>query len=246
MNNSKAAPLSEIRANARETMLENPYSPVVVAFLFFMIKFALTGCSLFFTLGEDLWMQWAAKIGNLLIDVFIGLFVMGRVKYFTVLCEGKEKASINLLFSAFRSGPDRVLFASLFFEGISFVFSIPAFIYSLYYPLSFGKTKEMLIAFAILFAGSLCSFLVYLFFMPLYYVMGDFPNMSFSKSLKMSVWLMKGNHLRYLGLCISLVPLMILGTVSFGIAFFWISPVLQSAYAHFYLDLIKQKQAKQV
>ena len=239
MNKTSA---SEIRARARDTMLNNPYVPVIVTFVFFLISLVLNSCTAFFTLGEELWMIWSAKIAGLIFAVFTGLFSLGRIRYFTVLCENKSEATVGMLFCAFRSYPDRILSASLFLEGIDFVFTLPGFIYSLYYPVSFTQPKHLLIAFGILSAGHLIAFLITAAFMPLYYIMGDFTKISFPKALKMSSWLMKGNYFRYLGLCISLIPLILLGFVSFGIAFLWISPVIQSANAHFYLDLVNQKQ----
>ena len=175
----------------------------------------------------------------------LGLFVAGRIRYFTLLSEEKE-ASILSLFSAFRKGPDRVLKASLILQGIPFLCTLPGFVYSVFVPISLEYTpdnaKNAAIALSMVAVGTVASYLISIPFMPLYYILGDYVNMPLSKAVRMSFWLMKGNYFRYIGLCISLLPFFVLGFISFGVGFIWISPFIQSSYAHFYLDLISQKQ----
>lgn len=234
-------PLSEIRARSRETTVNHPYAPVIVTFLFFCIQCTIFVCSSFFAISDALWAQLLYKVLSFFMSVMMGLFVMGRTRYFALLCEEKEPGILNL-FLGFRSKPDRVLLAACIFEGIYFITTLPAYIYSFFHPLSIDDVYHTSIAFGLLFLGYAAGFFITIPFEMLYYVLGDFINMPFKKAVRFSLWLMKGNYMRFLGLTISLIPFEILGWLSLGIGFLWISPLIQSAYAHFYLDLVKQKQ----
>ena len=249
---AKKTPLSEIHALSRESTLTNPYAPIVVTLLFFSIKFALSACSGSATLPSALWAQILVKCFSFLTEIFFGLFVAGRIRYFTLLCENRD-ATIGNLFHAFKKGPDRVLTASAIYQGIPFLCSLPAYVYSVFHPVIVDMSgsmprisKENLIGAGIislmLLCGAILSFLILIPFVPLYYIITDFDKIPLSKAIRMSFWLMKGNKLRYIGLCLSMIPFFILGYLSLGLAFIWISPYIQCNYAHFYLDLMKQKQ----
>ena len=175
------------------------------------------------------------------MNVMMGIFVMGRIRYFTLLNEEKEPGIVTL-FLGFRKKPDRVLLAACIFEGINFIATLPAYIYSFYYPLTMDDMVHTAIAFGLLILGYLVGFICTVPFFALFYVLGDFVNLPFPKAVRFALWLMKGNFFRYIGLEIRLIPFEILGWLSLGLGFLWISPFMQSAYAHFYLDLVKQKQ----
>lgn len=237
--------LSDIRGLARETVLNNPYAPVLVTLVFYVFKFGVSACVGSMLISEAIWAQVILKIISFVVNVMLGLMVAGRIRYFTLLSEN-ENATFASLFSAFRKGPDRIIKASFILQGIYFLCSLPGFVYSVFYPVTTEFTPEnnmhMTVAFSLIAAGYLAAFLISVPFMPLYYILGDYVNMPLSKAIRMSFWLMKGNYMRYVGLCISLLPVLFLGILSLGIAFLWISPLIQSTYAHFYLDIVKQKQ----
>lgn len=233
--------LSEIMGRSRETTVNHPYGPVVVTFLFFCLQSTMFVCGSFFIISDTLWAQILYKVLSFFMNVMMGLFVMGRTRYFTLLNEEKEPAIVNL-FLGFRKKPDRVLLAACIFEGIYFFTTLPAYIYSFYYPLTTDDMLHTSIAFSLLLLGYMVGFFCTIPFFALYYVLGDFINLSFPKAVRFALWLMKGNTFRYIGLVIRLIPFEILGWLSLGLGFLWISPLIQSAYAHFYLDLVKQKQ----
>ncbi|MBR4581635.1 MAG: DUF975 family protein [Lachnospiraceae bacterium] len=237
--------LSDIRGLARETILDNPYAPVLITLIYFVFKFGFSMCFGGILLSDALWAQVVLKCISFIVNVMLGLLIAGRIRYFTLLCEDKNPF-FGDLFSAFRKGPDRVLKASFVIQGIWFLCSLPGFIYSAFYPVGFDNTPENLkhttITLILILLGYLIAYLVTVPFMPLYYILGDYVNMPLSKAIRMSYWLMKGNYFRYIGLCISMIPLIILCILSFGITLLWISPFIQSTFAHFYLDLVNQKQ----
>ncbi len=243
MSTNMKTPLPEIRGLARETILLNTAGPVALTLLLFLIRINLGSVSLLFTASESIGMVWVGEGLSIAINVFLGILLTGRAKYFTALCEHKP-ASVKMLFSAFRENPGRILACALMLRAIEFVCTLPSFVYTIYFPIKFEASKETFLAYALLFGGYIIFLLCTLAFMPLYYILAEFSNMPASKAIRMSIWLMKGNKTRYLNLMISLIPLWILGYVSLGIGFIWISPIIQSCYAHFYLDLLKQKQGQ--
>ena len=237
--------LSEIRGLARETILNNPYAPVLITLVYYVVKFSVTMCFSGVLLSDAIWAQILLKCISFVINIMLGLLVAGRIRYFTLLSEDKP-AGFGALFSAFRKGPDRVLKASFLLQGIWFLCSLPGFIYSAFYPVTLDASPEdmphMIITISLLLAGYLAAYLITVPFMPLYYILGDYVNMPLSKAIRMSFWLMKGNFFRYVLLSISMLPMLLLCFLSLGIAFLWISPFIQSTYAHFYLNLVAEKQ----
>ena len=214
-----------------------------ITMLLFLIRLNLSSIPLLFTASENIIAVFFGELLSLVINVALGVLLAGRAKYYIQICDRKA-GSVKMLFGAFRENPGRILAGAVVLCIIEFFCTLPSFIYSIFYPVKFENTKETYIAFALLFGGFILYQLVTLAFMPLYYIFAEFSNMPAGKAIRMSIWLMKGNKTRLLKLMISLVPLWILGYVSFGLGFLWISPIIQSNYAHFYLDLIKQKQGQ--
>jgi hypothetical protein len=230
-----------IRGLARNTILEHPYAPLVVVLVYFGITGLLYASAALFSLGEGLWPFVIYQIVTLLMQVMVCVFDIGRRKYFVDLGE-KDQAPMLTLFAAFRGNVPTVLGAAFFLMGIRFVFTLPAVILSYMSPISPENIKESAVILGLLALGYLFGYLATVPFFPLLYLIGDFKSMPLGKALRMSLWLMKGNFFRYIGFDISLIPLTLLGYLSFGLGFVWITPLIQSSYAHFYLDLLNQKK----
>ena len=230
-----------IRGLARNTILEHPYAPVIISLVYFAITGLLYGSAALFSLGEGLVPFILYQIITLLMQVMVCVFDIGRRKYFVELGEKKE-APMLMLFAAFRGNVPTVLGAAFFLMGIRFVLTLPAVILSYVHPISTENLKESAIIVGLMLLGHLFAYLATVPFFPLLYLIGDFKSMPLGKAMRMSLWLMKGNFFRYIGFAISMIPLTLLGYLSFGLGFLWISPLIQSSYAHFYLDLLHQKK----
>lgn len=73
------------------------------------------------------------------------------------------------------------------------------------------------------------------------YVLSDNPNMTAREALRASIDLTNGNKgkLFYLGL--SFIGWVIVGSLTFGIAYLWIMPYMQATFAAFYNETLLEK-----
>ncbi len=239
MKNKTKLPV--LRGLARNTILEHPYGPIIVVFFCFLITGMLNCTAALFSLGEGLGFFLIYQVVSFLMQIMIAVFEIGKKKYFVDLSE-KGDAPLLTLFVAFRGNVPTILGAACLIEMIRYAFTLPSVILSYYNPISLQNPKESAVIIGLIFLGYLLGYLATIPFFPLLYLIGDFRSMPAGKAIRMSFWLMKGNFWRYIGFCISLIPMILLGILSFGIAFLWISPFLQSSFAEFYLDLLKQKK----
>lgn len=242
MNNG-ISPVKEIRGRARLTLMEHLNPSIGITLIYYMIYFVITLITALVSFEGSPLILILFELFSLAFHVFFALFTAGRAKYFTGIADNRNTA-VKSLFSAFASNPGRIIGAAFIIEGVKLIFSLPGIVYSLTFPEGMNRLLYWITLLLVVLAGKALGFLSLLAFMPLYYILMDFPNMPLSKALRMSVWLMKKNKMRYVGLLIGFLPLTIVGLLSFGIGFVWISPLVQCAAAHFYLDLLKQKQSK--
>ena len=68
----------------------------------------------------------------------------------------------------------------------------------------------------------------------------DNPYLSCKEIMQQSKELMKGNRIRYFYLLISFFGISLLGVVSLGIGFLWITPYMSMTEVEFYRDLINE------
>ena len=66
------------------------------------------------------------------------------------------------------------------------------------------------------------------------------PYLSCREIMHQSKNLMKGNRIRYFYLLVSFVGIALLGVVSLGIGFLWITPYMSMTEVEFYRDLINE------
>ncbi|MGB5988479.1 MAG: DUF975 family protein [Marinifilaceae bacterium] len=91
-------------------------------------------------------------------------------------------------------------------------------------------------------AGTMCliipGIIVFLMFSQAFYILADNKEISVIDTLRESERIMKGYKLKYLGLCLRFIPLIILSIVTLGIGFLWLIPYMHISSAKFY-DNIK-------
>ena len=68
----------------------------------------------------------------------------------------------------------------------------------------------------------------------------DNPYLSCKEIMHQEQNLMKGNRIRYFYLLVSFVGIALLGVVSLGIGFLWITPYMSMTEVEFYRDLINE------
>ena len=70
------------------------------------------------------------------------------------------------------------------------------------------------------------------------YLLKDHPELKFNAAIEESMRLMSGNKMRLFLLDLSFIGWFLLGLITFGIAFLWITPYWHTARAAFYEDLM--------
>lgn len=70
------------------------------------------------------------------------------------------------------------------------------------------------------------------------YLLKDHPELKFNAAIEESMRLMSGNKMRLFLLDLSFIGWFLLGLITFGIAFLWITPYWNTARAAFYEDLM--------
>ncbi len=76
-----------------------------------------------------------------------------------------------------------------------------------------------------------------------WYILADNPDMPANQARKKSMQLMKGNKWRLFCLHFSFIGWLLLGLLTLGILYFWITPYIKTAQAEFYRNLIKEDVA---
>ncbi|MCR4598461.1 MAG: DUF975 family protein [Acetatifactor sp.] len=75
-----------------------------------------------------------------------------------------------------------------------------------------------------------------------YYIMLDYPDISASEILKLSMKIMNGKKKQLFYIQLSFLPLFFAGVLSFGIGLFWVIPYRSATMALYYLDVMKPSQ----
>lgn len=70
------------------------------------------------------------------------------------------------------------------------------------------------------------------------YLLKDHPELKFNAAIEESMRLMSGNKMRLFLLDLSFIGWFLLGLITFGIAFLWVTPYWNTARAAFYEDLM--------
>lgn len=71
------------------------------------------------------------------------------------------------------------------------------------------------------------------------YLLKDHPELKFNAAIEESMRLMSGNKMRLFLLDLSFIGWFLLGLITFGIAFLWVTPYWNTARAAFYEELMK-------
>ena len=160
---------------------------------------------------------------------------------------------ISDLFYAFKNNPDKSIKIGAVLAVIQAICMIPCDIMQrdlvLIDYLELNDTKQLMAAYsavtsfyAVVMLCMLVYFVVTLAFFPVYYMVLDFPNLSAGEILRKSVAVMKGNKVRYFLLVASFLPIILLSSITCGIALLWVMPYMSMTSTNFYLDLISRRR----
>ena len=237
MNQHKTS--AELKALAKESLMGNYKIAVFVTLLYILMTYIITEISTIFLLVPTIFGTILYYLSSLLISVFTGLFAYGfQLVFLKISCN--VSANPGDFYYGFSHKTKEIFKVQLFRSIISFAAFIP------YYVFNAIITEEQLVnyigIYALLFGlGLLGEFMVLLLYNQSFFVMMDFPNYDAKKALAFSRELMKENKGRFIYLLVSFIPICLLGTVTCFVGYLWIIPYIQTTFAHFYLDLVKNK-----
>ena len=160
----------------------------------------------------------------LIAAIFSTLLQTGYQYLLLNMARGK-KAGLKDLIYPFQTMPDHVILLAvrLFLLTLACMLPISRIIMVLLLIVSFFLILRMTLDYSQIF-------LLYL----------DNPYLSCREIMHQSKNLMKGNRIRYFYLLVSFVGIALLGVVSLGIGFLWITPYMSMTEVEFYRDLINE------
>lgn len=238
MENRKTS--SQLKADARQKLLGR-YSALIGAML--ITEVIITSLSMFISYvcgGSSVTQVIIYYVIIVLLSLFTSIFASGQIyMYLNVSCG--RPAVVNDVFHGFKFHPDKAILIELFLMAVTALPALPAFIF--FYFWKEGMGGGYLIAFsALICAAIVIIVMLSLTYSQAFYLMYDFPQYSVGQLLKTSRIIMKGNKGRFFYLCVSFIPLTLLGLLSFGIGLLWISPYIGITQTEFFLDVMRNRK----
>lgn len=177
---------------------------------------------------------------SFIISLFGGIIASGEAFfYLKITC--LQPVSVNDIFYGFRVYPDKALLIQLVLSLVSSVCQIPMMIFYTLYILNPENAVYLLLMSVFSVIGFTVMMAVNLMLSQTFYLLQDFPQYTAKELLKMSRRIMKGHKGRLFYICVSFLPLYILGFFSCCIAFLWITPYVNTVMANFYMDLMRNQ-----
>ena len=236
MNKKKR--VGEILVNARGQLVGRYGQAILVMMMVAFLNLLLISLSSFSftdTLGSTLLSIPVLAIVNLLM----GVLIFGRERYFLKLVRGVQGLSPADLFDGIKTNVDKAICIQAVYTIVSVITELVSVYIRFFVPLT--ERQALIADYIIISVTLLLSFVVSLFFGLCYYLLADHPEYSVFEIFHESNRLMTGNRLRFIGLALRMIPLIIIGAFAFAIGVLWPAVIYQTAWANFYLDLIGEK-----
>lgn len=234
----------EIRGLAREHMFGKYGTAIGASVIVSMITTFLT---LFFTMFLDVTTVIGVILNFLIsfaISVLSGLFLSGQSYLYLKISCGRP-VTVSDVFYGFNLFPNKALLIQLYRSTWFFLGMLPMTIFS-FVLLSYPQNAVLTLLYYLSFIlYGVVWVMISLIYSQVFFLLHDFPNYSAKELLSMSRKLMKGSKGRLFYLMAGFIPLMLLGTLSCGIAFLWLMPYINASCTEFFLDLIQNRQQTQ-
>ena len=175
-------------------------------------------------------------IGTFLGSIIIGLLNTGNALFCLNIACGRTYAVSNLFY-----GIQYLFKQSL---GLSAVMATINTICLLPYDICYyryltdNSTQNAIIMVIALLLGYTVLLPISLGLSQAYFLLLDFPQYSTKTLLTTSIHLMKGRKKKLFYIQLSFFPLIIFGTISFGIGNLWITPYMNLTMAYYFLDIM--------
>ena len=178
------------------------------------------------------------------VSVFTGLLSSGTAYFYLKIVTG-QRAAASDVFCGFHMYTDKALTIQAWITLITYIGSLPEFI--VLYRMSGRPDASALTIYGLcMILSGIVTLILQLFYAPAFFLLHDFPQYTAKELLAMSRKLMAGNKGRLFYIYLSYLPLLLLGTISCGIALLWILPYMNATLAEFYMDIIRNGSGRSV
>lgn len=225
----------ELKAAARGH-LEGKYPQSALIIIAFIV------CSFFISLISTGTGSGKSIVANLLIiassivfSTFPFLLKAGLFHFFIKLC-CNAPCNTKDVFCAFTINGKRNFTYALMMVLIENICLLPA---SCFILLAVNNHRYFLYGGIALIIGFIIYFFIEVCFSQVLFLLFDFPEKKIGELIGLSLYLMKGQKLRYIILVLTFLPLEILGYISCGLGLLWVFPYKYSTLACYYLELTK-------
>lgn len=233
---SSTKSISQIKAAARYALVDHVGTTVLASLLFSLIY--LLVINLVTPSYNSSFFAVTIQISNLVMQLLTGIFTSGFA-YMYLHMVYKNEVRISDLFQGFKNEPNKAILIQCFFVAISVICNLPLLIYEFVYA-------DRLNIFVILLLNLLLPVLSFCLTIPLsqaFFLLQDFPEQKTLSLIRASIRVMQGQKWRYLKLCLSFVPLLVLCSITMFIPLFWLNSYFQTAKAVFFQDLVQVKKS---
>ncbi len=176
---------------------------------------------------------------SFIVSLLVGILASGEAYLYLKLICGQPVFAGDI-FYGFKAHPDKAILLQFVLSLTTYIGSAPMMIFYYLY-LTTARTSYLLLMSIFCVIGMAVIFIINLMLSQVFFLLQDFPQYSAKELLKMSCRIMKGHKGRLFYISVSFLPLYILGTFSFCIAFLWLIPYTNTVMANFYMDLMKNR-----
>ncbi len=173
----------------------------------------------------------------ILAGVFLGV---GYMRLCYKIAVG-EKAEYSDLFYVFRNRPLKFIGASLLISLLGLLVSIPGFIVSLIGTFVLEGAASFVVSFIAWLLSYIPGTLIALRYSMVMFILIENSEYRVSDAFKQSKYLMQDNYGRLFVLSLSFIGWIILGYLSVGIGYLWITPYILCTSVYFYLSIKEEK-----
>ena len=229
---------SELKRLAREFLTGNYAVPILTTFLASILPgFCLSAFP--FEQSNPL-----AAVSIIYFAAAFILHLLGRllttgVVRIHLLIAKKQPVSLMDLFWAFRHQPDRYLLGAILLDCVLLipaVIFLPLPVFFIYSGRLNVRLSYLIFILCIVILLPIELYLNYTYCL-IFLLFIEYPSYKVLEAFKISRSLMQGNRLRLLYIQLSFLGWCLLGLLSLGFGFLWISPYIQQTCVNLYLDI---------
>lgn len=175
----------------------------------------------------------------IIVGLVSSIFSAGIVKILLDASRGEE-VRIGTVFSQFKNRPDRFLILTLLIalaEIIPYAPGIALFIIGSRMAEGSTLITTTMAAIALTVIGFIIAIYLCFKFVVSIHLLVDNENLSPINALKDSYHLTTGNVFRFIYICLSFIPMLLLVALTFGFGALWVQPYMECTIANYYLDI---------